>query len=64
MQTLERLSTPCLSFKEADLATYDKILKVSLHIFRRVMERVKAKEEKMQRHDNPRMFGVLWTAQN
>lgn len=53
-----------MPFKRVDLAIYGKTLKVSLPISRRVMEREKAKEEKMQRHDNPGMFGVLWTAKN
>lgn len=43
------MSTPCLSFKEVDLAIYDKTLKVSLPTSGRVMERENTKEEKIQR---------------
>lgn len=49
IQTFKRMSTPCLSFKEVDLAIYDKTLKVSLPTSGRVMERENTKEEKIQR---------------
>lgn len=58
------MSTPCLFVKEVDLAIYDKTLKGSLLTSVTVTDRENTKEEKIQRHDNPGVFRILWAVQN